>query len=328
MSVFRHLLSFFGFLLICAATQGASAQLVTTLLPSEFTPDEYLYTLKISGVERNYLVHPPEDYDELKPLPLVIFLHGAGGNALQSARTLGWEEKADKERFVVAFPNGAPADPSKPASFRKNPRIWEDGSFRSAMRTRKLDDTEFIKAVLIDLQKRYSIDRRRIYLVGFSNGGGMTFRLAAEIGDQIAAFACVSSLSWLPQPAPKIPLPLLYLLGTRDPLTPLNGGRIRSPWGTYETKPPVLDTVEKWLRWNLCGPTPTEQKDQKGVRTVLYSPRGREGAEVRFSLVTGMGHHYPGATETLAASIAGKPADKINGTEIIWNFLKRFRLKK
>ncbi len=314
--------------LLAGGPLSLSAQLVTLTLPAELAPGETKQTLKVGGWTRDYLIHVPEKTGDHVRLPLVVFLHGAGGSALQSARTLGWEEQADREHFLVAFPNGLPADPLRPPSFKSNPRIWEDGSFRGRMRKVQLKDTEFLKAVFDDIQKHYWVDESRIYVVGFSNGGGMTFRIGADASERIAAIASVSSLSWMPAPIPKHSLPLLYLLGTRDPLTPLNGGTVKSPWGGYETKPPVLDTVEKWLRWNGCGPTPDEMKEDAVMRTARYLPRQRGGAEVRFSLVRGMGHHYPGATTTLSTVLAGKPSDKINGTRLIWEFLKRFSLEK
>ena len=327
-----------------------SAQLFLVQLPKPPPPAELPYSLKIGTVTRDYLLHvpqihpahpihisshlsetDPEDEPEEPERPLVIYLHGAGGNAGQSAHGLGWEAKADRDNFLVAFPNGAPADPAKPVNVKTNPRIWEDGSFRNKMRRVPLDDGGFLRAMLADIERRYRVDKRRIYVVGFSNGGGMAFRFAAESSDRIAAVACVSCLSWLPRPTPRCSVPLLYLVGTRDPLTPLNGGTVKSAWGTYETKPPVLDTVEKWLRWNGCSPTPSEMKEEGTLRTMRYLPRVANGSEIRFLLVKGMGHYYPGSSSLssiLSPKNAGKPVKRLDGTSLLWDFLKGFTREK
>ncbi|KAF0178631.1 MAG: polyhydroxybutyrate depolymerase [Nitrospirae bacterium] len=65
------------------------------------------------GNSRKYLLHIPASYNASRPTPLVLFLHGGGGHMEQAAADYGWREKADREGFVVAFPNGSSRVPGQ-----------------------------------------------------------------------------------------------------------------------------------------------------------------------------------------------------------------------
>jgi polyhydroxybutyrate depolymerase len=199
----------------------------------------------VGGRDRTYLVHAPPRHDGPHPLPIVVFLHGAGATARWALGETGWDSTADREGFLVVLPEATRPDPSRPPRFLANPPRWNDGCGHGADLP---DDVAFLSAVLDDVEAHHAVDRRRVYVTGFSNGAAMTFRLAAELAPRLAAIAPVAGHCCLPDPRPEHPVATLYLIGAEDPLIPLDGGVVRTPWGHTDVKPAVRDTLRKWGR--------------------------------------------------------------------------------
>ncbi len=157
-------------------------------------PGTHPLAVTIRGVSRRYLLHVPSASDQGKKWPVVVMFHGGGGTARAALRETGWAEKADKEGFLVAFPEGTPPDLSRTARFRDNPQTWNDGSKRAGIGAARTDvpDVEFVSTMLADFKVRVSVDDRRVYATGFSNGASMTFRVARELSRVLAAVAPVA----------------------------------------------------------------------------------------------------------------------------------------
>ncbi len=296
-------------------------------------PDRAM-SLDFGGHERTFFIHVPKDYDAAdaakKPLPLLLMLHGAGGDGLQAARQTGWDDHADKEKFIVAYPDALPANPEKPVSFRLNPRYWDDGSKRGQQVRGPIDDVGFLGAVIDNVEKRYPIDPTRVYLTGFSSGASMTFHaVASPLSARIAAAAIVSGHLFGADKAQIVRVaPVLLIYGTRDPLNPMEGGVAPMPWGGTSERPKVSDTVATWAKLTGCPAEPVPISDENGVKRVAYGP-GKNGVEFLFWTIDGMGHHWPGSkAETLPESLVGSPSDKLDATDAIWTFLARHTLSE
>jgi polyhydroxybutyrate depolymerase len=143
-------------------------------------PGSHKLTISVKGVERTYFIHVPISYTRQRPLPLVIMLHGGGGTAQAAMWETRWEGKAEKEGFLVAFPNAMAANPSLPSHFSRNPQLWNDGSDRFYPGQTAPDDVGFLAAMLDDLSTRYPYDKGRVFVTGFSNGASMSFLAAAK----------------------------------------------------------------------------------------------------------------------------------------------------
>ncbi len=250
----------------------------------------------------------------------MIFLTGTGGTAEWADCETGWSELARREDFALAVPESLPPDLSKPPSFLANPPRWNDGA-RPLFTPPVHDDVAFLVTVIDDAVHRLSIDPRRVFVTGFSNGAGMTFRFAAEAADRVAAIAPVAGHCWVSDPHPSRPVPTLYTVGTRDLLLPLRGGDVRLPWrNRLVRRPPITETLERWATALGCGVVPVLQSDNQTVRVERYP------GPVVFDAVTieDLGHHWPGGEAQLNARIAGPPSDAVNATEMIWTFFKQF----
>ncbi|HTU25841.1 MAG TPA: PHB depolymerase family esterase, partial [Pirellulales bacterium] len=164
------------------------------------TPGRSTLKIQVGGWERTALVHVPSGYQASQKPPLVLALHGAGGSAAGMLDNDGWAAKADAEGFVVVAPEGLPAKPRDPANFFTNPQVWNAGQLRAGSPRSAIDDVAFIRQLLDVLRSRTPHDERRVFCTGHSNGGGMTFRLANELSDRIAAIGTVAGLMAVENP--------------------------------------------------------------------------------------------------------------------------------
>ena len=307
-------------LAICAAT-GFFARAQTPPATPTPTPGNHDESLQFGGLTRTFIVHVPPSFNGKSKVPVVFMLHGAGGSGAGADSETGWTGKSDREGFIVVFPDGTPPRPSLPARFLLNPRLWNDGSGRGAAGKENIDDVGFISAIIDFVEARYAADPDRIYCTGFSNGASMTFSVGVNLSNRIAAIAPVSGHLWLKQKQLAYPVPLLFIIGTADPLNPIAGGNVKLPWGVEQYHPPVEDSLKEWERMLSCGPQVETARDGNGVRELVYD-RCSKGGEVLYYRIDGLGHVWPGGQNKLPEKWVGKPDDKLNATNVIWDFFK------
>lgn len=272
-------------------------------------------SIYVDGTERTYVIHLPDNKDKRNKYPLVIALHGGGGKGSGMNKLSGFNEIADKNNFVVVYPDGID-------------KQWNDGRSDFLLND-KINDVKFISKLIDTLKVLYNIDTNRVYATGISNGGIMSFRLACELSNKIAAFAPVAA-SMPESPAydckPVRPVPMMLIFGDEDPLIPFNGGEI-SVFGlrTRGKVIPVEQTVNYWVNSNGCNIVPTETKinavpdDGTEVSKKVYSSK-TGNADVEFWLVTGGGHTWPGGLQYLPKIVIGKTSKEFNASEEIWKF--------
>lgn len=301
-----------------AATAGAPAN---QPVPAPGNHDESIVMGSGSAkLTRTFIVHVPPGFDGKARVPVVIMLHGAGGSGANAITETGWDVKADREGFVAVFPDGTPPHPLLPARFLLNPRLWNDGSGRGASGLEQVDDLGFISAMIEFLEAHYCADPARIYCTGFSNGASMAFSVGLNLSDRIAAIAPVSGHLWYRNQTLAYPVPLLFIVGTEDPLNPIDGGNVKLPWATTEYHPPIDDALKEWERMLGCGPQ-VETARGKGVREITYDQCAK-GGEVVYYRVRGLGHIWPGGKNSLPEKWVGQPSDRLDATDVIWDFFK------
>lgn len=272
------------------------------------------------GRKREFHVHIPASYDGTKPFPLVVVLHGGGGNSRQIERFTGFSRLADREGFIAVYPQGIDGN-------------WNDG--RDVRQSRahrlKIDDTGFIAEMIKELRAKYRVNPNRIYACGISNGGFMVMRLACEMPETLAAVGVVCAglnpyLARYARPASQISV--LIMNGTDDPLVPYDGGKVTV--GRLE-RGEVLstgDTVNFWLGYDGCRSKPfvmginPDTSDGTEIEKYDYTC---PSTEVVLYKVIGGGHTWPGGAQYLSESIVGKTSRDINATEAIWEFFKKNR---
>ncbi len=260
---------------------------------------------------RTYALYRPAGWDKLKAMPLVILLHGAGGDAGDMEQLTGFITIAEREKFVLVYPEGMN-------------QVWNDGRGRNE----DVNDVAFIRRLIDFMLTEYRIDSNRVYVAGMSNGGFMTMRLACELSDKIAAVAAVAATVDSAVDAncqATKAMPVMLITGDKDRLVPVNGGIVpRLPHSVLLSHSAL---ARKWALRDSCKMLPVItdlpelRHDGTTVTKTVYSG-GRNGAEVISYLIGNGGHTWPGGYQYLPAMLIGKTTHDLNASEAIWNFFK------
>jgi polyhydroxybutyrate depolymerase len=278
------------------------------------------------GLERTFHIHFPQTYDKTLQLPLVIALHGKGGNgeSMILVTRKGFDKLSDKDGFIVMYPDGIELN-------------WNDGRMDEESNDRahreNIDDVGFISSLITYMISNYNIDPKRVYVTGISNGAIMSYRLACELSQKITAIAPVDGnipSLLLPECSPSNPVSVLAINNVNDPLVPFEGGEIFSHF--HRTKLgkvlSVNESINFWVNHNNCSMTPlvTQEPDRDpydGTRVIRREyNNGINGTEVILYYIEGGGHTWPGGFQYLPAWLIGKTSRDINANEVIWSFFK------
>ncbi|MDQ1427085.1 MAG: polyhydroxybutyrate depolymerase [Acidimicrobiaceae bacterium] len=283
------------------------------------TPGTSSHTLSHDGRERSYRVHVPP----ILPLgaPLVIQLHGGGGNGTGLDRLTRFYDLADRERFAVASPNGVD-------------HRWHDGRTRrqaaAGQAPEPVDDVGFLAALIDCVAGWLPIDRRRVYVAGISNGAMMAARLANEIPDRIAAFGQVAGTVAEDAPTwwhPARPVPVIQIHGTADPIIPYQGGAVKARRRGGADRDRVLG-VEEWVALVAAhnGATgPTDVRIEGDITQSTWRGPTAQG-DVEAWQVAGGGHTWPGGRQYLPVGIIGTTTATFDATAALWRFFANHSL--
>jgi polyhydroxybutyrate depolymerase len=269
-------------------------------------------SISVEEYNRTYALYRPTGWDKQKNMPLVLLLHGAGGNADDMERLTGFIDIAEREKFILVYPEGINNQ-------------WNDGRGRNEL----VNDVGFISKLVDFMANEFSIDKNKVYVGGMSNGGFMTMRLACELADKITAVAAVaatvdSAVDANCQTAK--PVPVMLIIGNKDKLVPLNGGIVpRLPKSVLLSHRAL---TAKWARRDGCNMQPNISDlpelnhDGTTVTKTVYSG-GKNNTEVISYLVGNGGHTWPGGSQYLPAMLIGKTTHELIASEVIWEFFKR-----
>lgn len=273
--------------------------------------------INIDGKRRTYLVHLPPNYSKEKPLPLVLAFHGGGGNAQNMVNMSGFSQKADEENFIVVYPNGSGRTDNILLTFNAI------GCCSYAMQ-QNVDDVKFISELIDKVSAEYAVDKKRVYATGFSNGGLISNRLAAEIPEKITAIAPVSGTIFESSPKPKGKVAVLIIHGMKDTAVSYEGGNSqRSLVSNNQSEPfkSVAYTANYWAKNNNCKENPSKTNDGKVIREKFTGCDSGNDVEV-ISIIDGE-HAWAGGARGRSAGDA--PSSSINATDEIWEFFKRHK---
>jgi polyhydroxybutyrate depolymerase len=174
-------------------------------------------------MNRSYILHVPPGYDGTKQLPLVFDIHGYTSFASEQLARSKWDKMADKEGFILIAPDGVNES-------------WNAGNCCGG---NKQDDVSFFRDMVKKTAADLCIDSKRVYVSGHSNGGAMTYRLACEAADIIAAVApvCGGMFMAVSTCNPSRPVPVMGIRSTGDPTVTIDSAD---------------DDVDEWLSNDMC----------------------------------------------------------------------------
>ncbi len=232
-------------------------------------------SIEVDGTKRTFHYTLPDNYLETKQYPLVIVFHGFNNEISSIGQYTKIDEKAKKAGFIAVYPHG---------TINENGYyMWNAGNIYKEW-TKNAKDIEFIDALLMHMQTDYSIDNKRIYLVGYSNGSMMAYRVAALLADKIAAAACVAGQMVDTVVRPSQPVPIMHIHGDSDMAVPHTG---ITQYGFQ--MPAIDDVLRKWLDWNNCSTVPAVLKYSPELTALKW----KGNADVQLYLLHGHGHDWP-----------------------------------
>lgn len=320
-------------LIICCSIgiQGFSKLNDDTI--TQFSTSDHFRYLKFDGRIRSYQIHIPPSYDGREPVPVVITLHGHPSWCMDPKFFTGFDEKANKEGFIVVYPNGHLAPLLERILIFFNTlfpiaRLWNCWDYCD------IDDVGFIRALINHLDSTLNINSSRIYITGISGGGMMTYRLGADLSDIVAAIAPIagsiggiwyaeSTLYFIPKPAH--PMPVIVFHGLQDRNLPYDGGWVNGTIRLWNTNIKVDintyflsvdESVSFWVEHNNCNPIPEIETSPSGNIIKQTYANGTDSSEVVLYTVVDGGHEWFGGPE------AFWPPCEISATDLMWEFFE------
>lgn len=267
------------------------------------------------GRTRSYLVRVPPGITRGARVPLVIVLHGGGGDGRNAEQMTGFTAKAMAERFIVVYPDG---------TSRRGPLLtWNAGHCCGPAMEDRVDDVGFIHALLDTLSARYPIDPSRLYATGMSNGAMMSHRLGIELSHRLAAIAPVVGTVFGDEARPANPVSAIIINGMLDASVPFNGGppggRAARAWEGTPARP-SLEQATFWASAAWCTVPPQRSTRGPVTRTVYTCPNGQA---VEHYAVADNGHAWPGGRP--GSAMGDPPSSSLDATDVIWRFFAAHR---
>lgn len=290
-----------------------NAQNDSTALKTEKGFDKK-FEITSDGREREYTLHVPPGYDGKTPMPLVVVLHGLSQDSNSIAKLSAMSEKADKEGFIVAYPNA-----TKWLGV-KSLRAWDVDNGVQIPGTDS-NDVGFIRDMVTAIKGNMAVDQGSVYAAGFSNGGMLTYKLASQMSETFSAVAVISGGSDGKEMKPSKDVSVLSIHGDRDKVVPKNG----SWYGTSLVDlglPSFQSTEQSFQQWKSMMNIQDQPvvRNQNGVVSA-QAVNKETGTEVVSYMIHGGTHEWPGSARAIKTNPNSAEAN-FNATDKIWDFFK------
>lgn len=315
----QYFISFLFFLFLissCASTKNTNS-----------VKDIESHNLTFQNKERKYYTYIPKGIVPNSKTPILFVLHGGGGTAKKMPRftKYGFNELAEKDNFIVVYPQGVGKQWNDGRSYKTYPTISDDEAWKD-----NVDDIGFFLEIINQLKKQFSINENKIFTCGISNGGFMSNRLICERPDVFKGAGIVTATSevdYFKTCNPSKNIGVIIINGTKDKIVPYNGGDLIVLNKKRAKVVSTEDYAAFWAKANNCGTKgtwknlPDSKKDKTTVSKLTYSNCNNNSNVVLYK-VEGGGHTWPGTKNRLYELIAGKATMDINACNEIWSFFK------
>jgi len=275
--------------------------------PSGYVVGKNRFTTPVDGDAREYYVHVPTRYNTNTPTPVVFMLHGTSGDGEKFYNISGWKEVGETENILTVYPSswqyciiddGVQKTTTK---WNVQPAEWSPCAGQTLR-----NDVKFLNTIISELKSKFNVDNKRIYLVGFSNGGQMAAKCTIEMSDKFAAI--VESAGSFYADTTYVPLrkmPTTYQVGNEDygpentgPAIPLSlldsllsTPGLPLPFSRFHKQANVH------VRSFGLDPNFTVSGDTNTVAVATYAPlTPNPNNSFRFALIKGLAHVYPNGT--------------------------------
>jgi len=264
-------------------------------------PGDYHETMQIDGRERTFTVHVPPGYDPKKPMPMVLINHGLSQTGESIESMLGANQVSDKEGFIAVYPD------SVNWFGVKDLRTWDSGN-GLVLPGQHAGDIHFMDNIIGTAKAQLNVDPMRVYMIGHSNGGMLTYDAAAALSGELAGIGILNSAMSGHEPQPKEPLSMFNTHGTADSIIPFNGLTDTPPL-LRDIGVPVFQPAQYGTDYykKLDGITAPYTVTKSGDQTISTASNPANGTAVEQVTVEGADHVYRNMQGALTQA---------------WNFLK------
>jgi polyhydroxybutyrate depolymerase len=254
-------------------------------------------SLTIDDVARAYGLYVPTTYDGRTAAPLVVVFHGVGQTADDIAEYTGFNDLANEQGLVVAYPEAVP-----------------DSRWNAAQTLDAADDVGFASGLLDALETQLCIDEQTIFVVGYSDGGGMAQRLTCVEPERIRALGTVAAT----YVGCRAPVPWVGFHGMDDMLAPFEAGDIAAQLGGGASLP-ARRVLSDWSRELGCDALGVISRPADNVELTTFPQCVLGEGEAQLYAIIGGGHTWPGAADRPGA---GATSQEIDGTLTLWEFFE------
>ncbi len=230
----------------------------------------------------------------------MILLHGYGASGDGQEAYFQFQPLAEERGFLYVHPDGT-VDP-------RDSQFWNATDACCNLAGPKIDDSAYLAAIIEHVEAAYNVDPKRIFLAGHSNGGFMSYRMACDHADKVAAIASLAGATFADVEActPSEPVSVLQIHGTVDETIEFAGADI-----VGNVYPSAATTVETWAGYNGCASTPPVPGDVEldlenqveGAETITAAFADcPAGIDVELWTING-GPHIPAISPLFAPSV-------------------------
>jgi polyhydroxybutyrate depolymerase len=269
--------------------------------PPAPSPDAGPYEPDLSPLGGNRPVTPvvPSSYRPGTPVPLLILLHGHGASGLIQSLYFGLPALAEQRGFILLAPDGTFG--------QDGARFWNATDACCQFDSAAVDDVAYLTGLIDEATGRFSIDPKRIYLAGHSNGGFMSYRMSCDRADLIAAMVSLAGAMWNEpsQCHPSGPVAVLQIHGTADDTVLYDGGTL-TLGGHAAPYPSAEQSVLDWVAFDGCTPVPDTSAP---LRDLVSDTDGPETSSAVYAEGCSPGGHAELWTMSGASHIPGLLAD-------------------
>lgn len=273
-------------------------------------PGTHRLSLRWQGETRHWMLHVPPGFQASRPTAVVYFFHGGGGNMAHGAddKLYGQISASDRLGHLVVFPNGHGRLKSGKLA------TWNAGNCCGAARDDQVDDVGFVRAIHAELLKRFSIDPKKVFAAGMSNGAMMSYRLACDAADLFTAITAVAGTDNTRVCQPSRPVSVLHIHARDDERVLFNGGAGKASDQVTDFTS-VADSVARWVGHDACQTQPRTVMSQPGASCVEHDAC-QGGSRVRLCVTDTGGHAWPGGQKARG----GRGSDALSATDEMTRF--------
>jgi polyhydroxybutyrate depolymerase len=219
------------------------------------------------GGERPAAIDIPQDYDPTVAHPFLVFLHGFGRfDGQVEAVFFGILDMVEEKDLVLATPDG---------TLNEDGDLFWNGTPFCCDPDDAVDDVGYLSGLIEEAKQTYNIDEKRVYLIGYSNGGFMSFRMACEASELVTAIVSLAGSTFADpaecQPATR-PVSVLQVHGTADSTILYEG--------EPDLYPSAVETVRYFASAAGCD---TESPTSLGKIDLVAMGKGDETEQVAYT---------------------------------------------